>query len=418
MQTQQKRASPRSLCHNRTKVNTVPRTIIHLDLDAFFCSVEERKDPTLRGRAFAVGGPADGRGVIASCSYAARRFGVRSAMPTGRALTLCPHLLLVKSDFAAYREASHDVMARLAAVTPLIQKLSIDEAFLDITALSVDAYPLAKRLQDEIACDLRLSCSLGIASNKLVAKIATDYGKSAVGTDQSPQAICEVPPGTEAAFLAPLPASSLWGVGPKTAEKLAAMGIRTIGDIANWPDHDLRRRFGEHGRDLARHARGIDDRPVVTERAAKSISRETTFAQNITSVDHLRRTLADQAQHISRDLHKQGLHGATVKLKMRWPDFTTVTRQATRPTATDSEDTICAIAQRLFDQLWLPGKPVRLLGLGVGGLETPLQLDLWDTRPGDEAAKEKRLREAVAAIEAKFGVGIVRRGSELYTTAP
>jgi DNA polymerase-4 len=217
----------------------------------------------------------------------------------------------------------------------------------------------------------------------------------------------------EAVFLAPLPASALWGVGPKTAERLAELGIRTIGDIARQPEGDLVRRFGEHGRDLARHARGLDDRPIVTERAAKSISRETTFARNITDGRVLRETLREQAREVSRQLRKEGVCGTTVKLKIRWPDFTTVTRQATRLDATDEEEAIRAMGWRLFDQVWAEGKPVRLLGLGVGGLEVPQQLNLWDTRPAEEADKEKRVRAVLAAVTGRFGSGAIRRGSEV-----
>lgn len=258
---------------------TEPRTIIHLDLDQFFCAVEEQRDTSLRGKTFAVGGRPEGRGVVASASYAARAFGVRSAMPMAQAVRLCPELIVVRPDFAAYRAASQQVMARLHTLTELVEQISIDEAFLDATALDADGAGIAARLQQTIRDDLALSCSLGVAGNKLVAKIATDVGKSMARRGAIPSAICVVPPGEEAQFLAPLPATALWGVGPKTAEKLASMGIVTVGDIANWPAADLARRFGQHGADLARRARGIDPRPIVTERAAKSISQETTFAQ-------------------------------------------------------------------------------------------------------------------------------------------
>jgi DNA polymerase IV len=258
------------------------RTIIHLDLDAFFCAVEQQHDSSLAGKPFAVGGKPESRGVVSSASYAARRFGIHSAMPMAQAVRLCPELIVVRPNFPAYRAASREVMARLHTLTPLVEQISIDEAFLDVTALGTPGDVLAAALQQTIRNELALSCSLGVATNKLVAKIATDVGKSLVRSGAMPQAICVVPPGDEAAFLAPLPTTALWGVGPKTAEKLAMLGIHTIGDIAAWPVADLQRRFGQHGEDLARRARGIDERPIVTERAAKSISQETTFARDVT----------------------------------------------------------------------------------------------------------------------------------------
>ncbi len=197
------------------------RRIIHLDLDAFYCAVEEQRDPSLIGKPFAVGGQPDQRGVVSSCSYAARAHGVRSAMPMRTALNLCPELLIVSSHFSAYRAASQQVMKRLRSLTPLVEQISIDEAFLEVTDLPDPVKEIAHRLQDGIRGDLNLPCSLGIATNKLVAKIATDVGKMAVKKGVSPNAITIVPPGEEAAFLAPLPVRMLWGVGPKTAEKLA-----------------------------------------------------------------------------------------------------------------------------------------------------------------------------------------------------
>src|SRR5829696_6401004 len=261
---------------------TTVRTIIHLDLDAFFCAVEEQRDSSLRGRPFAVCGRPESRGVVASASYMARKFGVHSAMPMAQAMRLCPGLLVVPPNFAAYRAASQQVMERLHRLTSLVEQISIDEAFLDVTALGEPGETLAAQLQATIRDELALSCSLGVASNKLVAKVATDVGKSLVRSGKMPQAICVVLPGEEAVFLAPLPATALWGVGPKTAEKLADLGMHTIGDIAAWPAADLARRFGQQGEDLARRARGVDDRPIVTERAAKSISQETTFARDVT----------------------------------------------------------------------------------------------------------------------------------------
>lgn len=392
------------------------RTIIHLDLDQFFCAVEEQRDPTLKGKPFAVGGRPEGRGVVASASYAARVFGVRSAMPMAHAVRLCPELIVVRPNFPAYRAASHEVMERLHALTELVEQLSIDEAFLDVSALGERGEQVAQRLQATVRAELGLSCSIGVATNKLVAKIATDVGKSMARSGALPSAVCVVPPGEEAAFLAPLPASALWGVGPKTADKLIGMGIFTIGDIAAWPADDLARRFGQHGEDLARRARGADDRPIVTERAAKSISQETTFPDDVRDRTRLEQTLRVQAQEIAAKLQRKGLMSISVKLKIRWPDFTTPTRQITLSQPTDDVELITDAALRLFNQTWPERQPVRLIGVGVSGLGTPpRQLSLWEAPTPEEQARAARVRTALAAIQARFGADAVRRASELNT---
>ena len=346
----------------------MPRAIIHLDLDAFYCAVEELRSPQLRGQPFAVGGRPEGRGVVASCSYAARAFGVHSAMPMGHALRLCPQLIIVAPTFPLYRRASRAVMARLHAVTDQVQQLSIDEAFLDVTTHATPAATLARQLQAQIRDEVTLPCSLGVASNKLVAKIATDVGKAARRTGRTPSALCVVPPGEEAAFLAPLPANVLWGVGPKTAERLAALGMHTIGDIAARSVETLVREFGKHGHDLAQHARGIDERPVETERVARSISKETTFARDVWEREALWQTVQEQAAEVARSLRAEGLTGTTVKLKLRWADFTTLTRQRSVG-ATDDAVLLAQAAGWLLEQVWAHGRPVRLIGVGVSGLE-------------------------------------------------
>ena len=220
-----------------------PRKILHLDLDAFFCAVEEQRDPALRGKPFAVGGRPEERGVVASCSYAARQFGAHSAMPMSTAVKLCPALIIVESHRAAYRDTSHRVMACLRELTPLVEQLSIDEAFLDVTGLPEPVEVLARRLQETINNLFKLPCSLGAASNKLVAKIANNIGKASAQKGQPPNAIQIVPTGAEAAFLAPLSVRELWGVGPKTAEALSALSIHTIGDLAGWSEGDLAARL-------------------------------------------------------------------------------------------------------------------------------------------------------------------------------
>lgn len=385
-----------------------PRQIIHLDLDAFFCAVEEQHNPALRGKAFAVGGKPSERGVVASCSYAARQYGVRSAMPMARALRQCPHLMIVPSRHGVYSSISKEVMKRIRAVTGLVEQVSIDEAFLDVSGLGRPAEQIARELQAAIRRDLELPCSLGVAANKLVAKIANDVGKASVRGSGPPNALTIVPPGQEAAFLAPLPVATLWGIGPKTAARLEAMGIHTIGELANWSEMDLIQRFGKHGEDMARRARGIDDRPIVTSSPAKSFSQENTFARDVSSEVELRRTLRMQADQLSRRLRKKDLRAATVKIKLRWPDFTTLTRQTTLDRSTDRPEEIAAAAESLFGTVWAPGKAVRLLGVGVSGLtRQPRQLSLWDA----ETEKERRLQEAVSELRSRFGEKIVVRGN-------
>jgi DNA polymerase-4 len=387
------------------------RTILHLDLDAFFCAVEEQRYPALRGRAFAVGGRPEQRGVVASCSYAARAFGVRSAMPMGQAVRLCPELEIVPNRHGDYRKVSRQVMALLRAVTPLVEPISIDEAFLDVSALDRPGVEVARQLQKRIRDKLGLPCSLGVATNKLVAKIATDVGKAGATGGGPPNAIQVVPPGQEAAFLAPLPARALWGVGPKTAERLAALGMRTIGDIARWPPDDLIRRFGRHGADLARRAQGIDTRPIVTERETKSISREVTFARDVRDRDELVGSLERFAASLSKTLRRKHLLGRTVKIKLRWADFTTLTRQSTLGQPTDQAAALYEAGVRLFEENWPEGRPVRLIGLGVSNLTEKRQLGLWDDRTEDAA--DPALREALKALRARFGEDIVQQGSDL-----
>jgi DNA polymerase-4 len=383
------------------------RKILHLDLDAFFCAVEEQRDPTLYGKPFAVGGRPEERGVVASCSYAARQFGVRSAMPMARAMRLCPELIIVHSRHRNYGEVSRKVMERLRRLTPLVEQISIDEAFLDVSDLPDAPEVLARQLQAEVRDELGLPCSLGVATNKLVAKIATEVGKKAARGPGPPFAITVVPPGEEAAFLRPLPTDMLWGVGPKTAARLAELGIHTIGDIAAWPEDDLIRRFGEVGRELIRHARGIDSRPIVTEHEIKSISQETTFARDVRDDESLERTLRQLSAQVGRRLRKAGLSGTTVKLKLRWPDFTTVTRQTTLSNPTDGADQIADVALGLLKKVRPAGKPVRLIGVGVSGLRAPLrQLGLWE----DGSEKTRRLQEVLEALRQRYGDKVIQRG--------
>jgi DNA polymerase IV len=385
----------------------MPRTILHLDLDAFFCAVEELHDPSLRGKPFAVGGQPGQRGVVASCSYAARRFGVHSAMPTSRALRLCPGLLVISHHHANYGEMSDMVMQRLADLSPLLDQISIDEAFVDISDLHEDTRSIARRLQKRVNDELGLPCSVGVASNKLVAKIATVVGKKTAKKDNPPNAVTVVPPGTEAAFLDPLPAEMLWGVGPKTAARLAELGIKTIGDLARHPAADLARRFGENGRDLSRRACGVDDSPVVNEHEVKSISQETTFAQDVHDDEELADTLRGLSAQVGRRLRKAGLAGTTVKIKLRWPDFTTLTRQLSLPGPTDQDIQIFTTALDLLGKVRPKGKAVRLIGVGVSGLGAPVhQMELW----GAQSEKSRKLQQTLDELQERFGRKSIQRG--------
>jgi DNA polymerase-4 len=385
------------------------RTILHLDLDAFFCAVEETRDPSLRGKPFAVGGKPDERGVISSCSYAARTLGLRSAMPMSRALRICPSLIVVSPRHRLYSEMSEQVMERLGRLTPLLEQISIDEAFLDLSDLRDPPERTARDLQAGIRSELDLPSSIGIATNKLVAKIATEVGKKAAKGGTPPFALTIVPAGEEAAFLAPLPADMLWGVGPKTAARLSELGIHTIGDIARWPEADLTSLFGEHGRDLSRHARGIDERPVVNEHEVKSISQETTFTRDVSDDKVLASTLRDLSEQVGRRLRQSDLAGGTVKLKIRWPDFTTLTRQSTLPQPSDQGEEIASTAAALLRSVRRSGQAVRLIGVGVSHLGPPIrQLSLWD----DGGEKSRKLQEAVDALQEKYGRGAIHKGTK------
>lgn len=389
------------------------RKILHLDLDAFFCAVEELHDPSLRGKPFAVGGSPTGRGVVASCSYAARAYGIRSAMPMAQAVRLCPELINVRHSFGHYSEYSKQVMDILRTYSPQIQAISIDEAFLDLSHMPEAGEFYAKHVQREIRRQLSLPSSIGVASNKLVAKIATNVGKAKHKGAGYPNAIHVVPPGSEAAFLAPLPSDALWGVGPKTAEKLSELGIHTIGDIAAYSFDELERRFGQIGRYLHRRAQGIDDSPIRTSRETKSVSHEVTYREDTHDGDKLRETIKRHAQSISKRLRKLGLYGSTVKLKIRWPDFTTISRQVTLAEPSDKESEIEAAALGLLSKYWKAGRKVRLLGLGVSGLgPASKQLNLWDWDPQAQAKKE-RLETALSGLEERFGSKAVYRASKL-----
>ncbi|MCX6033119.1 MAG: DNA polymerase IV [Chloroflexi bacterium] len=387
------------------------RAIIHLDLDAFFVAVERLDDPALIGRPVIVGGRAEARGVVASASYEARVYGIHSAMPTAQALRLCPGVVRVEGHHGRYAEMSRRVMALLGEYTPLLEPISIDEAFLDVTGTEAHYGPpgqLAQTLQDRIEAELGLSASLGVASNKLVAKIASDLRK--------PHGIMVVPSGEEAAFLAPLPVRRLWGVGEVTGRELGKLGIETIGDLARLPLGDLRGRFGAHGEGLWRAARGLDDSPVTPEREAKSLSREETFAQDIGDPAILRRELLRLSDAVAARLRRHGCQARTVGLKLRYGDFTTLTRQATLSEPTDAGPVIYAQAIALFEAAW-NRQPVRLLGIGAANLiQAGRQLRLFTADGPDGAANAERQAQLDAALDrirARFGDRAVQRAALL-----
>lgn len=390
-------------------MNQMARKILHLDLDAFFCAVEELHDPSLKGKPFAVGGQADRRGVVASCSYAARLYGVRSAMPMGRALQLCPDLIVVSSRHGNYSQVSKQVMA-LINITPFFEKISIDEAFMEVSDLPESLKDIAQDLQSRVNHEMGLPLSIGGATNKLVAKIANDWGKKQNKNPEPPNAITIIPPGEEAAFLAPLPVQSLWGVGPKTAAKLEAVGIKTIGALAQTPPETLEIMFGQYGPDLCRRALGMDNRPIEMEHEVKSVSNEVTFASDLIDQARLLRVIRDLSEQVGHRLRKAALAGTTIQVKLRWSDFTTITRQTTLLSATNLDQEIFDTAAALFKENWPKGKPVRLIGVGVSNLGPPIhQLGLWS----DDHQRKARLVDAVDDLRERFGKDIILRADHL-----
>jgi len=387
------------------------RYILHLDVDAFFASVEEILDPSLKGKLVIVGARPEQRGVVASASYAARAFGVRSAMPTAQALRLCPQAIVIPPRHEVYGEYSARMMAILSEYSPLIEPLSLDEAFLDITGCEArwgSPEELARGIQKRLEVELGLSVSIGLASNKLLAKIASGLEK--------PQGFVVVPQGKEANFLAPLPVEKLWGVGEVTAKSLHEMDVFTIGQLAQLPVAKLEARFGRRGRDLYRQARGIDDSPVVAERGEKSLSREVTFAEDIGDWQVLRKTLLSLSEDVARQLRKRELRGRTVKLKLRYADFKTLTRQVTLDAPTDLEQVIFDQAARLLERAWDRRKKVRLIGVGVSKFEQEeRQLSLFEGTGEGKVERLRRLDQAVDRIREKYGEEAIQRAS-LVTT--
>ncbi len=391
------------------------RKIIHLDLDAFFCAVEELDHPELTGKAFAVGGRAGQRGVIASCSYPARRKGVHSAMPTAQALRLCPELILVSGRHGRYGEKSDLVMGILRRYTPLMEQVSIDEAFLDVTDLPQSGETLAREIQAKVAAETKLPCSLGVATNKLVAKIATDTGKARSKSDTYPRAILVVPPGKEAEFLSPLPTRAMWGVGPKTEEALKNLGILTLGQLAACSEEFMLQRFGKHGSELVLGARGIDNSPIVVEYEVKSISQEVTFDKDTGDLETLRQTLRQLSAQVGYRLRKSNTLAGVVRIKLRWSDFSTHTRQVSIDPPTNQDNVIYTLANELMMSLWENDRQVRLLGVGTSKFkESSRQMGLWDT-PND---KERRLLNALDKLRERYGRDAIQRGDSVKKKDP
>ena len=380
------------------------RWIIHVDLDAFFASVEELLHPELRGKPIVVGGSPSSRGVVASASYAARAYGIRSAMPMAHALRLCPDLIVLPHHFDEYARRSAAVMAILHEMTPAVEQISIDEAFLDVTGcerLWGPPLEIGRLIQRRVQEEVSLPVSLGIATSKLVAKIACDVGK--------PQGLVFVPPGTEADFLAPLPIERLWGVGKVTGARLRRLGIQTIGDLARWDVGDLERLLGRVGRALHAAALGQDTSPVAGHRERHSISQERTFAQDLGDPEALGRTLLAMSEDLAARLRDRHMVAQEVRIKMRYPDFRTITRQVKLPQPTDQAQVIHTHAAALFQKHWRPGERLRLLGLAVGGLLEGggYQLDLF----ADADQRRIRLSRALDEIRRRFGPEAITRAS-------
>ncbi|HSG01925.1 MAG TPA: DNA polymerase IV [Vicinamibacterales bacterium] len=335
------------------------RRIIHVDMDAFYASVEQRDNPDLRGRPVAVGGPASGRGVVAAASYEARRFGVRSAIPMARAERLCPNLVVVKPDFRKYRQVSQQVFAIFRSVTPLVEPLSLDEAYLDVTE-NAWGEPLgvnvARRIKQLIRDETGLSASAGVAPNKFLAKIASAWRK--------PDGLTVIAPERVESFLQQLPVDALWGVGPVTASRLHERGITRLVDVRTADPAVLRAAVGSMTDWLLRLAHGDDDRKVTPHRTARSSSSERTYAADVADIERIRDEIDAMARANAAWLVKKNLWARTVTIKVRYDDFTTITRSDTRP-ATQNADDIARRAVALLDKTEAGTRPVRLLGAGV-----------------------------------------------------
>jgi DNA polymerase IV len=385
------------------------RTILHVDLDAFFAAVEQRDHPELRGKPVVVGiGGANDRGVVSAASYEARTFGVHSAMPIRTAKRLCPDCLFVPVNGAQYQRVSREVMAILRRFTPAVEPISIDEAFMDVTgsrALFGDGEAIAKQIKRTIRDELELTASVGVATTKLVAKIGSDLRK--------PDGLVVVAPGDEATFLAPLAISRLWGVGPSTAAALRDFGIATIGDLQVLDRSALVRRLGPHGPSLIDRAHGVDPDPVDDPDRAKSIGHEHTFDEDTSDPEVLERTLLAMAEGVSGRLRHAGYKASTIHVKVRDSSFETLTRQKTLAEPTDMTDPIWLAALELA-RPHMRGKRIRLVGVTASNFGEREQLGLFDA----EDERQRRVVEAADELRERYGTGAVTRARLLRTGIP
>ena len=339
------------------------RRILHCDMDCFYAAIHMRDDPSLRGRPLVVGGSPEGRGVVAAANYEAREYGIHSAMPAARARRLCPQLLFVRPEFPRYRAESERIFAIFRALTPLVQPASLDEAYLDVTdhlepwgSGTAVAREIRRRVREEVG----LTVSVGVAPNRLVAKIASDHRK--------PDGLTVVRPREVLAFLSPLPVRKLHGVGPATERRLHELGVATVADVRQIPMEVLSKRLGRHGEALYRYARGQDDRPVRTEGVRKSLSKETTYPEDLRGLQVLDEEICELAASVARGLAKRDLLARTVVVKVRYGDFTTVTRSRTLAFAIADEDGFRLHALELLRDAEAATRPVRLLGVGAANL--------------------------------------------------
>jgi DNA polymerase IV len=381
------------------------RAILHVDMDAFYASVEERDNPELKGKPLIVGGT-QGRGVVAAASYAVRRFGVRSAMPMREALRRCPDAICVRPRMERYREVSLQVFAIFHEFTPLVEGLSLDEAFLDVTAsrrLKGSAESIAAEIRRRIAAETRLTASVGIAPNKLLAKIASDLNK--------PDGMCRIGADNMHDILDGLPVEKLFGVGQKSLAAVHGAGIRSFGDLRRADDAALWRAFGKHGKVMRDRASGLDDRPVLPDRDEKSISAEETFAQDIRGAAPMTAQVMQLADRAAARLRAQKIAAGCVSVKIRRADFTTYTRQcAVQPPTRDTGIIASAAKEMLLG--WLAKQPqaaVRLLGVGLSALQSLPQGDLFAGSPSEVS----RLDSAIDGIRDRFGSSILTRASVL-----
>ena len=377
---------------------SAPRAILHVDMDAFFASVEVRDDPRLRGKPVLVGGVGK-RGVVAAASYEARRFGCRSAQPMVHALRMCPQAVVVSPRHDAYVEVSRQVFAIFERFSPLVEGLSIDEAFIDLSGterLWGAPRRAAEAIRAAVRAETALTCSVGISTVKFIAKIASGMHK--------PDGLTEVPAGGELEFLTPLAIDALWGVGPRTQERLERRGIHTVGDLRRLGERALIKEFGAHGQHLYQLSSGIDAREVIPDRVARSISHEDTYAEDIFGLEALRLHLLSQATRVADRLVAQGLRARCVHLKIRDGAFVTETRQCTLTRATDEYREIYAAACRLLATVETEGRGFRLTGVGVAGFESQqdaVQLDLL--APATGPPRGPALQAVLSAVRERFG---------------